>query len=243
MIIYGIHPVMEVLESETHKLERILIAKGKRSPRVQRVIELARNKEVAVRFESMEVLRNIASTGHHQQVVAVLAEVSYVPLENVLEENPSLVLVVDSVQDPRNLGAVLRTAEAAGVQGVLIPDRRSCGLTPAVFKSSSGGAAHLKIARIGNVVQALRMLKEHGLWIVGLDLEGTARPDQVDTKLPLGVVVGGEHRGVRKLVRKHCDWLVSLPMQGCVSSLNLSVATGILLYQIVMQRERRTGED
>ena len=209
---------------------------------MKQIIELARSKGIAVRFESAEGLYKRAGTSRHQQVVAVLSEGSYVPLDEVLGMNPSLLLLVDGVEDPRNLGAVLRTAEAAGVEGVLLPDRGSCGLTSAVFKSSSGGAAHLKIARVGNLVRTIERLKERGLWIVGLDLKGTLRPDQIDASLPLALVVGGEHRGVRRLVREHCDFLVSLPMKGQVSSLNLSVATGILLYQIVMKREELTSD-
>ena len=237
MIIYGINPVMEALESRWSRLERILVARGKTSPRLQKVVELARRKGVVVCFELEQVLARAASTGRHQQVVGVLSEVSYVPLEEVLKSNPSLLLLADGVEDPHNLGAVLRTAEAAGVEGVLIPDRRSCGVTPAVFKSSAGAVVHLKIARIGNVVQTIKTLKQRGLWIVGLDLQGRVRPDQIDVSVPLVVIVGGEHRGVRRLVREQCDFLVSLPMKGAVSSLNLSVAVGILLYQIVMKRE------
>ncbi len=238
MIIYGMNPVTEALESRSSRLERILVARGKTSPRLQKVVELARRKDVVVRFESEQVLQRAASTSRHQQVVGVLSEVSHMPLEEVLRGNPSLLLLVDGVEDPHNLGAVLRTAEASGVEGVLIPDRHSCGVTAAVFKSSAGAAAHLKIARVGNVVHTIEMLKERGLWIVGLDVQGRMRPEQMDVSLPLAVIVGGEHRGVRRLVREHCDFLVALPMKGSVSSLNLSVAVGILLYQVVLKREQ-----
>lgn len=237
MVIYGLNPVTEALQSETARLERILIARGKSGPRLQKLIDLARQKGVPIRFESSQTLERTASTPRHQEVVAVLSEIGYLQLDNLLNEKPTLLLLLDGVEDPQNLGAVLRTAEAAGVQGVLLPDRRSCGVTPAVFKASAGAAAHLKIARIGNVVQALEKLKAHGLWIVGLDMEGDLRPDQIDARLPLAVLVGGEHRGVRRLARKHCDFLVSLPMLGRVPSLNLSVAAGILLYQIILKRE------
>ena len=236
MIIYGINPIREALESQSSKFERMLVARGKRSLPLQKVIQLARSKGVAVRFESSEVLQRTASTRHHQQVVALLSEIGYVSLEEMLRGKPSLLLLADGVEDPQNLGALLRTAEAAGVEGVLIPDRRSSGVTPAVFRSSAGAVVHLKIARIRNVVQTIEVLKQRGLWIVGLDLQGRVQAEQVDVSLPLVVIVGGEHRGVRRLVREQCDFLVSLPMKGAVSSLNLSVAVGILLYQIVMRR-------
>ena len=237
MVIYGINPVSEALESQSSRLERILVTRGKTSPRLQKVIELARSKGVTVGFEPAQVLQRTASTSRHQQVVAVLSEIGYVSLEEMLTGKPSLLLLADGVEDPHNLGAVLRTAEAAGVDGVVIPDRRSCSVTAAVFKSSAGAAAHLKIARVGNVVQTIETLKKSGLWIVGLDLQGGMRPEQIDVSLPLVVIVGGEHRGVRRLVREHCDFLVSLPMKGIVSSLNLSVAVGILLYQVVLKRD------
>lgn len=240
MIIYGINPVTEALRSGSQPLERIWISRRKANPRVQRIIELARTQGVPVRFESTEVLNKKASTAHHQQVIAQLAPISYTDVDSLLETQPALLLLVDGVQDPHNLGALLRTAEAAGVGGVLVAERHSCGVTPAVVKSSAGAATHLKISRIGNVVRALKRLKEEGFWIVGLDIQGQDLIDQVDVTLPLMVLVGGEHRGVRRLVRKHCDFLVSLPMKGRVSSLNLSVAAGVLLYEIVLRREQQS---
>ncbi len=157
-------------------------------------------------------------------------------MNRILEiDKANLVVVVDGVEDPRNLGAVLRTSEAAGVQAVLVPQRHSCGITPTVVQASAGAALHLKLARIGNVVQALEKLKEAGLWVVGLDMEGQNRLEEIRADTRLVVVVGGEHRGVRRLVREHCDFLLALPMRGKVSSLNLSVAAGILLYQLTAQ--------
>jgi len=187
-------------------------------------------------------LHDIASTSHHQEIVAEVASIGYSDEETLLEAAAALLLLVDRVEDPRNLGALLRTAEAAGVEGVFLPQRRSCAITGSVVKSSAGAALHLKISRIGNVVQTLEKLKKQGYWVVGLDAQGKDGLNQIDASLPLVVVVGGEHQGVRRLVREHCDLLISLPMKGKVSSLNLSVAAGALLYQILLRREETEAQ-
>ncbi|HSR67014.1 MAG TPA: 23S rRNA (guanosine(2251)-2'-O)-methyltransferase RlmB [Acidobacteriota bacterium] len=239
MILCGINPVREALASQDQRLQRILMTKGKRNPRLGEIVKMARSQGVPVRFESAAVLRRQAPKGNHQDVVAILGEVALAGLEEILQSDPSLLLVIDNVEDPRNLGAVLRTAEAAGVEGVLLPERRSSSLTATVVKASAGAAMHLKIAQIGNVSQTLQRLKDAGLWTVGLDADGEHRIAEVDASLPLAVVVGGEHRGLRPLVRRHCDLVVSLPMKGQVNSLNLSVAAAVLLYHIVMGRDSR----
>lgn len=238
MVIYGINPVQEALQSHSQKIEKILMAQGKSAPRLQQILLLARQQCLPIRFESSEVLKKTAGTDRHQGVVAIVGLAGYVSLEEILATSPSLLLLLDGVEDPQNLGAVLRTAEAAGVDGVLLPERRSCGLTAAVFKASAGAAAHLKITRVVNVARTLESLKEAGFWIVGLDASGTMRPDQIDPRLRLVLVAGSEHKGVRRLVRGKCDFLVALPMKGKVSSLNLSVAAGILIYHVILMRER-----
>lgn len=237
MIIYGINPVTEALQSEAVVPECIWITRGKSSPRLQKIIRMARSQGVPVRVESSGVMAKRVSTSQHQGIVAEITAIPYSDLERILQAEPTLLLLVDGVEDPGNLGALLRTAEGAGVEGVLIPNRRSCAITPAVVKASAGAAVHLRISRIGNVVHALETLKKRGYWVVGLDRQGQASVNQLDVSLPIVVVVGGEHQGVRKLVRKHCDFLLSLPMKGRVSSLNLSVAAGVLLYEILLRRE------
>ena len=239
MVIYGIHSVTEALRSEDRSLERLLIQRGKANTRLQKIIELARSRGVPVRFESPDVLRQKALTPNHQDVVAEVSPIEYVELPEILQHHPTLLLMVAGVEDPHNLGALLRTAEATGVEGVLIPSRRSCPVTPTVVKCSAGAALHLRIARIGNVPQTLEKLKREGLWVVGLDPAGTIHPSLVDTSLPLVVIVGGEQNGLGRLVRQHCDFLTALPMKGRVASLNLSVATGAFLYQVLLRR----GED
>ena len=228
MIIYGINPVSEALQSKTNRPDHIWISKGKISPRLQEILQLAKHHQVPVRFESTKAIAKKTHTRNHQAVAAEISQVSYTNFQDLVETKPSLLLLVDGVEDPRNLGALLRTAEATGVDGILIPGRRSCSITPTVVKSSAGGAIHLRICRIGNVVQALEELKGQGYWVVGLDMQGKNSVDEIDAD-HLTVVVGGEHQGLRKLVRNHCDSLVSLPMKGRVSSLNLSVAAGVLL--------------
>jgi 23S rRNA (guanosine2251-2'-O)-methyltransferase len=237
MIIYGINPVLEALQSEDSQLDGIWITRGKSNPRLQKIVEAARSQSIPVRFESDRVIAKKASTSQHQDVVAEISSMGYVDEETLLQREPALLLVVDGVEDPRNLGALLRTADATGVGGVFLPSRRSCAITGPVVKASAGAALHLNISRIGNVVQTLERLKKQGYWVIGLDAQGKDGPNQIDVSLPLVVVVGGEHQGVRKVVREHCDFLLSLPMKGKVSSLNLSVAAGVLLYQILLRRE------
>jgi len=239
MIIYGINPVSEALQSETNRPDHIWIVKGKSSPRLQEILRLAQHHQVPIRFESTQVIAKKTQTRDHQEVAAEISRIGYTDFHDLVETQPSLLLLVDGVEDPRNLGALLRTAEATGVGGILIPDRRTCSITPTVVKSSAGGAIHLRICRIGNVVQALEELKKRGYWVVGLDMQGETSVDEIDIDDLTVVVVGGEHQGLRKLVRKHCDSIVSLPMKGRVSSLNLSVAAGVLLYEIVRKQTGR----
>ncbi len=236
MIVFGVNAVTETLLSETAKVSRLLVTRGKAGPRLQKVVDLARSLAVPVHFEPVEALTRKAETPRHQDVVAELAGTSYQALDEVLDRHPTLLLLVDGVEDPRNLGAVLRTAEACGVQGVLLPERHSCGLTPLAVQASAGAAMHLPVARVGNVAQTLRLLQKRGFWTVGLDMEGTIDLESIDVGVPLAVVVGGEDRGIRRLVAERCDFLVSLPMRGKVRSLNLSVAAGIVLFSISRRR-------
>lgn len=239
MIVYGINPVIEALRCEHLRVERVFITEGKSGGRLASIRELAARQKVAVQTVTAQVIEKQAGSAHHQDVAARLSGDLTTDAQSLITSQARLLLLLDGVEDPHNLGAVLRSAEAVGVDGVLLPGRRSCGITPAVVKSSAGAALHLKTAVIGNAVQTLEELKRHGFWVVGLDMSGTTSPEELDTSLPLVVVVGGEHRGVRPLVRRHCDFLVSLPMKGKVSSLNLSVAAAVLLYQILLKRRRQ----
>jgi 23S rRNA (guanosine2251-2'-O)-methyltransferase len=237
-LICGINPVMEALSAGARHFDRLLVVKGLRNRRISDAISRAGNLGIPLRFESRETLDRMASGIPHQGLIAVVSAKPVVSVEKILEEarTPALVVVLDGVEDPRNLGAILRTVEAAGADGVLLPDRHSAGLSETVSRASAGGLEHVKVASIGNVVQSIEALKARGLWVVGFDASGTERWDAVDYRRPIALVLGGEGRGIRRLVREHCDHLVSIPLFGHVNSLNVSVAAGIALYEIVRQR-------
>jgi 23S rRNA (guanosine2251-2'-O)-methyltransferase len=232
MFVYGINSVSEALGVAKSSIRRIVVGRGKGGGRIQEIIRLAKSKGVPVSFEPVDALDRKAKGQKHQGVIAEISEVEYSSLKEILTGGPKLLLLVDGVEDPRNLGAVLRTAEAAGVDGVLLPHRHTCGITPAAVKTSAGAAMHLKVCRIGNVAQTLAQLKKEGFWTVGLDIKGEEGFSQLNRDLPLVLVVGGEDRGLRRLVRQNCDFLIRLPILGNVSSLNLSVAAGIAIYAV-----------
>jgi 23S rRNA (guanosine2251-2'-O)-methyltransferase len=237
-LICGINPVLEALNAGTRHFDRLLVVKGLRNQRVSEAMARASQMGVPLRFEARETLDRVAGGLPHQGVIAVVSPKPVMPLEDLLEEarDPALVVILDGVEDPRNLGAILRSAEAAGADGVLLPDRNNAGLSDAVARSSAGALEYVKVARIGNVAQAIEALKGRGFWIVGLDAEGRERWDAVDYKRPIALVMGGEGKGIRRLVKERCDHIVSLPLFGHVSSLNVSVAAGVALYEIVRQR-------
>jgi 23S rRNA (guanosine2251-2'-O)-methyltransferase len=237
-LICGINPVLEALAAGTRHFDRLLVVKGLRSRRLGEAIRRATQLHIPLRFEMRETLDRLASGVPHQGVIAIVSGKPLLSLEGLLDQShaPALVVVLDGIEDPRNLGAILRTAEAAGADGVVLPDRHSAGLSETVARASAGALEHVRVARVGNLVQALEALKARGVWIVGFDAAGTERWDTVDMKQPLALVLGGEGRGMRRLVREHCDHLVSIPQFGHVGSLNVSVAAGIALYEAVRQR-------
>ena len=237
-LICGINPVLEALAAGTRHFDRLLIVKGSRNQRVSEAVARASQQGIPLRFEARETLDRMAGGLSHQGIMAVVSAKPVIDLETLLAEarTPALVVLLDGVEDPRNLGAVLRTAEAAGADGVVLPERHSAGLSEAVSRASAGGLEHGKVARLGNVAQAIETLKSRGLWVVGFDAAGTERWDTVDYRRPLVLVLGGEGRGMRRLVRERCDHLVSLPLFGHVGSLNVSVAAGIALYEVIRQR-------
>src|SRR5688572_26296486 len=237
-LICGINPVMEALNAGSRHFDRLLVVKGIRNQRVSEAIARASQLGIPLRFEPRETLDRMAGGIPHQGLVAVVSAKPVITLEKLLEgaRTPALLVLLDGVEDPRNLGAILRTVEAAGADGVLLPDRHSAGLSETVSRSSAGGLEHVQVARIGNVSQAIDELKARGVWVVGFDASGTERWDAVDYRRPIALVLGGEGRGIRRLVRERCDHLVSLPLFGHVGSLNVSVAAGIALYEVVRQR-------
>ncbi len=237
-LICGINPVLEALEAGERHFDRLLVVKGLRNRRVSDAVSRASQMGIPLRFETRETLDRMAGAVPHQGIVAIVSAKPALTLEAILDHahDPALLVVLDGVEDPRNLGAVLRTAEAAGADGVVLPQRHSAGLSETVNRASAGALEHVRAARVGNLVQALETLKARGLWVIGFDAGGTERWDTVDLRRPIALVLGGEGRGMRRLVREHCDHLVSLPMFGQVGSLNVSVAAGIALYEAVRQR-------
>ena len=211
-------------------LDRLLIARGAGGPRLQEIIDLARQRAVPVRFEPREALDRASNNAAHQGVVAFSASQRYAELDQVLP-GAELLLLLDGVEDPHNLGAIIRTAHAAGAAAVLVPDRRSAGLSETVAKSAAGALEHLPVVRIGNVTQTLDLLKKRGFWIYGLDERGPQLYSEVEYARPSVLVLGGEGQGLHQLVKKHCDLLVRIPMAGAISSLNVSVAAGIVLFE------------
>ncbi len=233
-ILSGINPILESLKAG-RPLDRILIAKGAAGPRLQEIIDLARRASVSVRFEDRRGLDRLAGTPAHQGVVAMGASQRYAELADVAPA-AQLLVVLDGVEDPHNLGAIIRTAHAAGAGGIVIPERRAVGLTDVVAKAAAGALEYLPVARATNINRALEQLKELGYWIYGLDERGPADYDAVDYHVPTALVFGGEGKGLHEQVRKHCDVLVRIPMEGHIPSLNVSVAAGIVLFECKRRR-------
>jgi 23S rRNA (guanosine2251-2'-O)-methyltransferase len=228
-ILAGIHPVVEALRAKL-PLDRVLIAKGAAGPKLQEVIDLCRRNGVSLRFEPREALERAAPGATHQGVVAFGSAQQYAELSRLVESARMLVLL-DGVEDPHNLGAIIRTVNAVGGDAVLIPERRAAGLTETVAKASAGAIAHTPVARIGNVSQALDMLKERGFWTFGLDERAKQSYDEADFPERTALVLGAEGKGLHEHVRKHCDVLLRIPMAGRIASLNVSVAAGVVLFE------------
>lgn len=241
-LIYGINSVSEALKARGRSFEYVSIAKERHDLRLQRLIEECRKLGLPVRFVSRAELDRIAGNVAHQGVVAVTSAKQYSDLDDVIAVKRgvySLVLVLDGIEDPHNLGAIIRTADAAGVDGLVIPERRAAGVSGTVTKVSAGATAHVPIAKVTNIARTLQDLKEQNIWTVGLDERAPQTYDSLDFNMNCALVLGAEGKGVHELVRKKCDFLVSIPMLGKVSSLNVSVAAGVVLYEIMRQRRAK----
>lgn len=228
-MIAGVHPVREALLAG-HAFDRLLIARGAGGPRLQEIIDLARERSVPVRFEPREALDRASNSATHQGVVAFGAAHGYAELDEVLP-GARLLVVLDGVEDPHNLGAIIRTAHAAGASAVIVPDRRAAGLTEVVVKAAAGALEHIPVVRVGNLNQTLEDLKKRNFWIYGVDERGHELYSDVDYTVPTVFVLGGEGRGLHDLVKKHCDLLVRIPMAGAIASLNVSVAAGVVVFE------------
>ncbi len=242
--IYGINSVTEALKARGRAFEWVGMAKERHDIRLQRIIEECRKIGVPVRFLQRTELDRMAGNAAHQGVVAVTSAKQYNDLEDVIASKRgqySLLIVLDGVEDPHNLGAILRTADAAGANGIVIPERRAAAVTVTVTKASAGASEHLPIAKVTNIARTVEELKEQNIWTVGLDERGTKTYDALDYNMDCAVVLGGEGKGLHDLVKRKCDFLVSIPMLGKVPSLNVSVAAAVVLYEIVRQRRAKEG--
>src|SRR6201981_1839780 len=240
----GIHAVKEALEAE-RPIDRVVIAKGRQDTRIEEIVQLARKKSIPLRFEDRSQLDRLANSKDHQGVVALAAARPAAALDDILASaNPArgqigLIILLDGVEDPHNLGAIVRTALAAGAHGVVIPERRAAGLTDTVARSSAGALAHLPVAKVTNLARAMGELKQAGYWLVGLDERADKTYTEVDYTSRVGIVLGSEGQGLHELTRKRCDFVVSLPTTGPVKSLNVSVAAGVVLFEAIRQRHKR----
>lgn len=246
--LFGRHSVLEVLRAESRRVEEIAILAQGRGPALQELLVLAKRLGVRVSFRTRDQLTAMAGTPHHQGVVARVAGAGYADLAEILavpaeRAEPAFLLALDQIQDPRNLGAILRAAEATGVHGVIVTRHHSAGLTPAAAKSAMGAIEWVRVARVANLVQSLEALKKDGIWVIGSVIEGGMSPWRTDLTGPLCLVLGGEGEGLRPLVARTCDILLSLPMKGRLSSMNVSAAAAVLCYEVVRQRRRTDGPD
>jgi 23S rRNA (guanosine2251-2'-O)-methyltransferase len=239
-LIYGIHAVEEALLAG-ERLRSIAVADDRtKDARLRGLLAQAQERNVRVRFERRSFFERLPVRAH-QGVVAVAPPFTYVTLEEILSRHadgtPRLIVLLDHLTDPHNVGAIVRTAEAAGADGLVLPERRSVGINATVRKSAAGAAAHLPIARVANIAAAMRTCKKAGLWVVGADASTEAQPvDRADLAGDLALVIGAEGSGLAQLIKRECDYLVRLPMRGKVASLNASVAAGVLIYEAIRQR-------
>ncbi len=238
--VWGRYPVLEALRSR-RRVHRILIAQGPRDAGMSQLLDQARRVGVPVEPTPKRKLDDLSKNSNHQGVVALVAPRTYSDVDDILlrakelGEDP-LVLVLDAIQDVHNLGSLIRTAEVVGAHGVIIPEHRAAGLTPVVDKTSAGAVEFLPVAQVTNITRTLDDLKKRGLWCIGLEGSAKTRFDQANLKGPIALVVGNEGKGISRLVREHCDLLVSLPMRGHVGSLNAAIAGSVTLYEIWRQR-------
>ena len=236
MLIYGLHPVLEALRSGRVKRLRVGVRADRR---IDQALALAGEMGVAVERVDGAVLQRLARGGLHQDIVAEVVAAEEYAVEDLVAaagKEPALLVVLDSIEDPHNVGAILRTADAAGVHGVVRQARHAASLDGVVAKASAGALAHVRIATVVNIARAVEELKDAGLWTIGLDGSAPERYDAPDLTLPTAIVLGAEGTGLRRLVRERCDRVVSIPMAGAVTSLNVSVAAGIMLFEAERQR-------
>ena len=238
--IEGRNPVLEALKAG-REIEKIIIAKGTKEGSINKIVGIARDKNIMIQNVDRSKLDSMSDTNAHQGVIAIAASYTYKTVEDILElsrvkgEAP-FIIVLDEIEDPHNLGAIIRTAECAGAHGVIIPKRRSVGVTAIVAKTSAGAIEHLPVAKVTNISATIEMLKKENIWVYGADVEGENYYYEKDLRGPIALVIGNEGKGMSRIVKEKCDFLIKIPVLGNVSSLNASVASSILTYDVVRQR-------
>ncbi len=238
-LLAGVHPVTEALRAG-RPIERVLIARGTKQQRLQPVIDECHQRGIPVRFEPREALDRLARGATHQGIVALAAEKEYARLDDILDklDHPGLLVALDGVEDPHNLGAIIRSAHAAGADAVVIPQRRSAGLSETAGKAAAGALEHLPVIRTTNLNQEIERIKQKGFWTFGLDERAGKNYDEADYRGNVALVLGGEGKGIHQLTAKHSDVLVKIPVAGRIASLNVSVAAGIALFEVLRQRRK-----
>jgi 23S rRNA (guanosine2251-2'-O)-methyltransferase len=242
-IIFGVLPVLEALRAENRRIDKIFVVENARENRLNEIFQLTREKNILLQKTSRENLARMVETGaNHQGIVAFIASAEYVDAEKLLQEiaskENSLIVILDGVEDPRNLGAIIRTIECAGAEAVFIPERRAVGLTETVAKSSAGATEYVKVAKVGNLNRLIEELKSNNIWVVGTSGEAEIDYTDWDWTRKTALVLGGEGKGLHRLTAEKCDALVKIPMHGKIESLNVSVAAGVILFEAVRQRTK-----
>lgn len=243
-VLYGLHPVEEAVRSGVGRLERVILARERGDARLERLATLCRESGVRVSMESRDQLTKLARTDAHQGALALVRERNFLAVEDLLALKPQagsqhrFFLALDGVEDPHNLGALLRTADGAGLDGVVVPERRSAPVSATVAKASAGASEHVRIARVTNLVRSLEQMKKENIWVLGLDERGTPDYTDFDFNIDCVLVLGREGAGLHDLVKRTCDYLLRIPMAGKVSSLNVSVAGAVVMYEAMRQRRQ-----
>jgi 23S rRNA (guanosine2251-2'-O)-methyltransferase len=241
MQLEGRNPILEALRSG-RPINKILISKDiERHSSIAEILHLSKQKRVPIEWVTPDVIKAKSSTRSPQGIIALTSAKDYIDIHDLMEitsskNEPAFYVILDGLEDPHNLGAILRTADAAGAHGVIIPERRSVGLTETVAKVSAGAIEYVPVARVVNLNNAIKTLKENNIWVIGIDEEGKKLFTEIDFKLPTAIVIGGEGKGISRLVKENCDEVVSIPMKGKISSLNASVAAAVIMYEVLRQR-------
>ncbi len=237
----GRNAVIELLESG-RDINKILIAKGERHGSINKIIAMAKERKILLSELERNKLNQIAESQNHQGVIAIVPPFNYCEVEDILnlakqKQEMPFILLLDGIEDPHNLGSIIRTAETAGVHGIVIPKRRAASVNSTVSKVSAGAVEYMKIARVNNLNETINYLKKQGLWICGTDMNTDVIYTKQDYKMPLAIVIGSEGFGISRLVKENCDFLVKIPMKGKITSLNASVSAGIIMYEVLRQRK------